>query len=122
MHPQSSDQIKVLGSRSFFSHIRKEGVREAGRQGGGGLDVALSSSTLSDIERAGGSFDLTGATADSLLSVLDGRLSTSAIQSWCASAGSVIVTSDGADEERKRAERGEPPEERGKVADIVEPG
>lgn len=76
--------------------------------------VSLTAETLSAIERAGGSIELAGATADSLLiNSDDGSSSASAVAAWCRGARSVICTYDGAEDEKRRVDRAKPAEDRG---------
>jgi len=89
---------------------------------GGGEKIALTSETLGAIERNGGSMELAGASADSLLSYNDdggsgsGSSALAAMSSWLESSvpKSVICTYDGAIEERKRIDRSMTAEEREK--------
>ncbi|KAL7471232.1 hypothetical protein ACHAXS_011521, partial [Conticribra weissflogii] len=84
--------------------------------GGGGdaANVALTAETLSSMERAGGSIELAGASADTLLMNGDGADGTSsAVAQWCRGADSILCTYDGVAEEKRRVDRAKTAEERG---------
>lgn len=83
--------------------------------------IALTAETLAAIEKAGGSMELAGATADSLLPTPDSKddssstssndSALSAMAAWCANSKSLICTYDGALEEKKRVDRNKSPEQ-----------
>jgi len=84
--------------------------------GGGAAEVALTAETLSAMERAGGSIELAGASADALLvngsgDGVDGT--SSAVATWCRGADSILCTYDGVMEEKRRVDRAKTAEERG---------
>lgn len=75
--------------------------------------VALTSETLSAIESAGGSIELAGANAASLLvNSDDGNSAASAVSTWCRGARALLCTYDGAEEEKRRADRTKSADER----------
>jgi len=75
--------------------------------GGGGTEVKLSSATVDAISAAGGTFELAGATADSLVGT-DGAPGSAlgGVDSWTGGSSSLLVTYDGSDEEADRVQRG----------------
>lgn len=77
--------------------------------------IALTSETLSAIEKAGGSIELAGANAESLLvNSDDGRNSaTSAVSTWCRGTKAILCTYDGAEEEKRRADLEKSADEQG---------
>lgn len=76
--------------------------------------IALTSETLSAIEKAGGSIELAGANADSLLvNSDDGNSAASAVSTWCRGTKSILCTYDGAEEEKRRADLEKSADERG---------
>lgn len=88
-----------------------------------GTKLALTAETLAAIEKSGGSLDLAGATADSLLASPDEKSGTNsalnAMASWCGSGSSVnsiICTYDGADDEKRRVDQAKSAEQREKGA------
>mmetsp|Transcript_29721 Transcript_29721/g.54561 ORF Transcript_29721/g.54561 Transcript_29721/m.54561 type:complete len:598 (+) Transcript_29721:10-1803(+) len=80
-------------------------------------NMALTAETLAAIEKAGGSMELAGADAGSLLappSDAEGTATNdalSAIAGWCGTPGSLICTYDGALEEKRRVDRTKSPEQ-----------
>eukprot|EP00580_Thalassiosira_gravida_P016096 CAMPEP_0201668628 /NCGR_PEP_ID=MMETSP0494-20130426/20291_1 /ASSEMBLY_ACC=CAM_ASM_000839 /TAXON_ID=420259 /ORGANISM="Thalassiosira gravida, Strain GMp14c1" /LENGTH=578 /DNA_ID=CAMNT_0048149093 /DNA_START=132 /DNA_END=1868 /DNA_ORIENTATION=- len=80
-------------------------------------NMALTAETLAAIEKAGGSMELAGADAGSLLAPPDAEGNTasndalSAIAGWCGTSGSLICTYDGAFEEKLRVDRMKSPEQ-----------
>jgi len=117
--PGGVGEICSIESAKLGASVKWFVVSAPSKEGGPNQNIALSSATLSAMDEAGGSFELAGATSDSLLSS-DDRSSTSAIQSWCASSGSIIVTYDGVSEEKKRVESELTTEERRDAPDSVE--
>lgn len=66
--------------------------------GKGSNSVAFSQQTLSNIKGAGGSVELAGADASSLLlSVEDPASAIQAVSTWCGAADSILCTFDGVD-------------------------
>ena len=75
--------------------------------------IALTSETLSAIEKAGGSIELAGANSESLLvNSDDGNSAASAVSTWCRGAKAILCTYDGAEEEKRRADRTKSADER----------
>ena len=75
--------------------------------------IALTSETLSAIESAGGSIELAGANAESLLvNSDDGNSAASAVSTWCRGTKAILCTYDGAEEEKRRADRTKSADER----------
>ena len=79
----------------------------------GGNEVKLSSATVDAISSGGGSFELAGAAADSLIGT-DGAPGSAlgSIDSWTAGSSSLLVTYDGCVEEANRVQRGMTAEQR----------
>ena len=76
--------------------------------------IALTAETLSAIEEAGGSIELAGANADSLLvNSDDGTSAASAVSTWCRGTKSILCTYDGAEEEKRRVDEEKSADERG---------
>jgi len=75
--------------------------------------LALTSDTLAAIEQAGGSIELAGSDAESLLlGSDDGSSAASAVASWCRGTKSVICTYDGDEEEKRRVDRAKTADDR----------
>ena len=81
--------------------------------------LSFTAGTLAAITKSGGSMELAGATADSLLvpagettAVSNSNSALAAMTSWCTSPKSIICTYDGAMEEKKRVDRSKTAEER----------
>jgi len=69
---------------------------------------------LSAIEKAGGSIELAGANADSLLvNSDDGNSAASAVSTWCRGTKAILCTYDGAEEEKRRSDLAKSADERG---------
>lgn len=76
--------------------------------------IALTSETLSAIEKAGGSIELAGANAESLLvNSDDGNSAASAVSTWCRGTKAILCTYDGAEEEKRRSDLAKSADERG---------
>jgi len=79
--------------------------------------LSFTAETLAAITKSGGSMELAGATADSLLvpageTTSNSNSALAAMTSWCTSPKSIICTYDGAMEEKKRVDRSKTAEER----------
>ena len=73
--------------------------------------VSLTSDSLSAIAAAGGSLELAGADAASLVEgEADGAVS--AVEAWCKGTKAVVCTYDGAEEEERRVNKARSGEER----------
>lgn len=109
----SVEAARLGSSVRWFVVSASSGAASAG-------GVKLTGETLAAVEKAGGSIELAGSDAASLLATSDDDASgaASAVAAWCRGAGSVVCAYDGAEEEQRRVDRARPAEDRGKGEEL----
>ena len=94
--PGGVGEVTAVKAATMGNSVRWFVVSQSSAAAKNSNNVALSQSALDDIAKAGGSVELAGADADSLLlGAEDPKSAVAAVSKWCGSADGIACTFDG---------------------------